>query len=180
MFRYTEKQLVPLRVTREKGDGLEIYLLLVDDGQECHSILILDLLRLVSNVKGTTTLTHRVLCRNCFHVCMGDNTYKRHQVSCWQHEPAVVKTPLAEKKLKPKNWQGCWMSIKPVVGCQNANQSTSVTKIPKPSGFCVVRIKHGNPRLIFMQLERSENCMEKVVEACRRLRKSSKETSMIP
>ena len=55
VFRYTEKQLVPLRVTRQKGDGLEIDLLLVDDGQEYHYILMLDLLRLVSMVKGTTT-----------------------------------------------------------------------------------------------------------------------------
>ena len=73
VFRYTENQLVPLRVTREKGDGLEIDLLLVDDGQEYHYILILDLLRLVSMVKGTTTLYQRVLCKNCFHICMNEN-----------------------------------------------------------------------------------------------------------
>ena len=52
VFRYTEKQLVTLRVTREKGEGLEIDLLQVDDGQEYHYILILDLLRLVTLVKG--------------------------------------------------------------------------------------------------------------------------------
>ena len=61
VFRYTEKQLVPLRVTREKGDGLAIDLLLVDDGQEYHYILILDLLRLVTLVKGNTTLQHSPL-----------------------------------------------------------------------------------------------------------------------
>ena len=33
VFRYTEKQLVPLRVTRQKRDGLEMDLLLVDDRQ---------------------------------------------------------------------------------------------------------------------------------------------------
>ena len=56
VFRYTEKQLVPLRVTRQKEDGLEMDLLLVDDGQECHYVLILDLLRPVTMNKGTTTL----------------------------------------------------------------------------------------------------------------------------
>ena len=34
--QYTGKQLVHLRVTREKGGGLEIDLLLVHDGQEYH------------------------------------------------------------------------------------------------------------------------------------------------
>ena len=82
VFRYTEKQLVPLRVTRESND---------------YYILIQDLLRLVSLVKGTTTLQHRVLCRNCFHVCNNGNTYKRRQVSCLQHKPAVVKMPSPEK-----------------------------------------------------------------------------------
>ena len=76
VFRYTEKQLNLLRVTREKGDGLEIDMLLVDDGQEYHYILILELLRLVTLVKRNTTLQHRVLCRNCFHVCMNEMTYK--------------------------------------------------------------------------------------------------------
>ena len=51
VFRYTEKQLVPLQVTRQKRDGLQIDLLLVDDGQEYHCILILDLLRLFTMVK---------------------------------------------------------------------------------------------------------------------------------
>ena len=97
VFRYTENQLVPLRVTREKGDGLEIDLLLVDDGQKYHYILILDLMRLVSMVKGTTTLYQRVLCKNRFHICMNENTYRRHQISCLQLEPAVVKMPTPEK-----------------------------------------------------------------------------------
>ena len=50
VFRYTVNQLVPLRVTRQKGDLLKIDLLLVDDGQEYHYILILDLVRLVTLV----------------------------------------------------------------------------------------------------------------------------------
>ena len=181
VFRFSEKQLVPLRVTRETKDNLEIDLLLVDDGQEYHYILILDLLRLVSLVKGTTTLTHRVLCRNCFHVCMNESTYKRHRISCLQHEPAVVKMPLPEKnKLKFKNWPSRWFApvviyfdlesiIQPLAGCQNANQSTSVTEIHKPSGFCIVGIEHGNPDPVFIQLERSENCMEKFVEALQKI-----------
>ena len=98
VFRYSEKQPLPLRETRETKDNLEIDLLLVDDGQEYHYILILDPLRLVTFVKGTSTLTHRVLCRNGFHVCMNESAYKRHHISCLQHEPAVGRMPLPEKK----------------------------------------------------------------------------------
>ena len=157
VFRYTETHLVPLRVPREKGDGLEIDLLLVDDGQEYHYILILDLLRLVNLVKGTTSFCQRVLCRNCFHVCTNDNTYKRHQVSCLQHEPAVVKMPSPEKNnLKFKNWQARWFApvviyfdlasiSQRVAGCLNANQSTSVTEIHKPS--CIVLLESSTETL---------------------------------
>ena len=181
VFRYTEKQLVPLRVTQDVSDVLEIDLLLVDDGQEYHYILIQDILRLVSNVKGTTTLYQRVLCRNCFHICMNESTYKRHRISCLQHEPALVKMPTPEKnKLKFKNFGARWFApvviyfdlesiIKPVAGCQNANQSSSITEIHQPSGFCLVGIEHGNANPIFMQLERSENCMEKFVEALEKI-----------
>ena len=59
--------------------------------------------------------------------------------------------------------------IKPVTGCQNANQSTNITEIHQPSGFCIVGIEHGNANPIFMQLERSENCMEKFVEALEKI-----------
>ena len=52
-----------------------------------------------------------------------------------------------------------------MAGCQNVNQSTSVTEIHKPSGFCIVGIEHENPDPVFMQLERSEKCMEKFVDA---------------
>ena len=64
-----QKATGSLRVTREKGDDLEI-LWLFAEGQEYHYILILDLLRLVNLVRGTTALYQRVLCLNCFHVYM--------------------------------------------------------------------------------------------------------------
>ena len=180
-FRHTEKQLVPLRVTREVSDVVKIDLLLVDDGQENHYILILDILSLVSNATGTTTLSQRVLCRNCFHLCMNENTYKRHRISGLQHEPVLVKMHTPDKnKLIVENFCAQWFApvviyfdlesiINPVAGCQNAKQSTSITKIHQASGFCLVEFEHGSPNPIFMQLERSENCMENVVEALERL-----------
>ena len=72
---------------------------------------------------------------------MSEDSYKRHQISCLQHEPAVVKTPKPEKnQLKFKNLGARWFApvvvycdfesiIKPVTGCQNANQQTSITEI---------------------------------------------------
>ena len=177
VFRYIEKQIVPLRVSRETRENLEIDLLVVDDGQEYHYILIHDLLRLVNLVKGTTTLQQRVLCRKCFHVCLNKSTYERHRGSCLQHKAAVIKMPSPEKnKLEFKNFAARWFVpiviyydlesiIKPVDGCQNEKQTTSVTEIHQSSGFCLVGIEHGKPGPIFMQLERSENCIEKFVDA---------------
>ena len=107
---------------------------------------------------------------------MNESTYKRHQLSCLQHEPAVVRMPKTEKKLKFKKLRARWIApvvvyfdlesiIKPVAGCQNANQQTSNTEIHQPSVFCLVGIEYGSHNPIFVQLERSEDCMEKFVEA---------------
>ena len=59
--------------------------------------------------------------------------------------------------------------IKPVAGCQHANQSTRFTEIHQPSGFCIVGIEHGNLNTIILQLELPENCMEKFVEALEKI-----------
>ena len=108
VFRYTENELVPLRFSREDST-FNVDLLLVDDGQEYHYVLILDLLRRVNLIKGTTSLFQRVLCRNCFHICTDENVYKRHQISCLHHEPAVVKMPQPEKKPVEIQTLGCEM-----------------------------------------------------------------------
>ena len=55
--------------------------------------------------------------------------------------------------------------IRPVTGCENVNQQTSITEIHQPSGFCLVGIDHGNPNPLFVHLEPSEDCMVKLVEA---------------
>ena len=128
-------------------------------------------------VKGTTTLNHRVVCRNCSPICMNESTNRWHQISCLQHEPAVVKMPKPEKnKLKFTNLGSLWFApvviyfdldsiIQPVAGSQNAKQQTSITEIYQPSGFCLLGIDNGNPNPILLQLERSQNCMEIFVEA---------------
>ena len=181
VFRFDKKQLVPLRVSREPDKELEIDLLLVDDGQEYHYVLITDLLRLVNLVKGTGALGTRQLCRNCFHICMNQETYQRHRASCLNHEPAVIIMPKPEKnKLKFTNVAARWFApvviyfdleslLQPVIGCANKAQSTAVTEIHRPSGFCLVGIEHGNPDPIFLQLERSEDCMVKFVDALQRI-----------
>ena len=70
-------QLVPLIVTRNVSDLLEINFLLVDIGQTYLYNLTLDIFRLVFSVRGTKTLKHRVLCRNCFHICKNVSTCRR-------------------------------------------------------------------------------------------------------
>ena len=56
-----------------------------------------------------------------------------------------------------------------MAGCQNGNQSTSVTEIHETSGFCIVEFEHENPDPVFMQLGRSEKCMEKFVDALQKI-----------
>ena len=152
----------------------------MEDGREYHYVLIVDLLRLDRRnnlIKGTISLFQRVLCRNCFHICTDETVYKRHQISCLHHEPAVVKMPQPEKnRLKFKNLGARWFApvfiyfdlesiLQPLAGCKKENESTSITELHQPGGFCFVAIEHGNPTPILLQLERCENCMEKFIEA---------------
>ena len=112
---------------------------------------------------------------------MNESTYKRHEISCLQHESALVKMiPSKINKLKCKNWPARRFApvvnyfdsvsiLQPLTGCQIANQSTSVTEIQKASGFCFVGIEQGNPDPVSIQLEKSENCMEKFVETLQKI-----------
>ena len=159
------------KATRQKGDGLEIDLLLAHDGQEYHYILILDLLRLGTMVKRTTTLDQRVLCKKLI-----PHLHERKHIQSASNEPAVVEMPKPENnKLEFKKLGARWFApvviyfdleskSRPVSGCENVNQQTNITEFHQSCGFCVVGIEHGNFNPIFVQLERSEDCMEKFVE----------------
>ena len=55
--------------------------------------------------------------------------------------------------------------INPIAGYQNADNQLIIIEIHEPSCFCPVGIEHGHFYPIFLQQERSENCMEQFVEA---------------
>ena len=84
-----DNELVPMSLSQKTENNLKADLLLVYDGQEYRSVLLTDLFRLVA--LEATTIIGRVLCLNCFHFCMNQDTYSRHRVSFLSHEPALIK-----------------------------------------------------------------------------------------
>ena len=66
-------------------------------GRSRLSCLFADLFRASAPVEVTTTLFDRVLCGNCLHVCVQQDTYQRQCLSCLIHEPAMNDFPKPPK-----------------------------------------------------------------------------------
>ena len=68
VFRFEEKDLVPLRVSKYDSDLVMDLLLLSEVGTH-HYVLITDLKNFADFVKNKQRRSRDEKCRNCFHVC---------------------------------------------------------------------------------------------------------------
>ena len=123
-------------------------------------------------------LCHRkIVCRNCFHTCSSKELYERHFVSRFNNEPALIQMPKPEENnIKVTNIQGRWFApiviyfdleslIQPVSGCLQDGEKATTIEIHKACRFCLVGVEHGNPTPVLVQVDRSEDCMRKLVVA---------------
>ena len=81
-----------------------------------------------------------------------------------------------KNKVKFSNYKARWFApvviyfdleslIQPLAQCCQESQNTETTELHKPCGFCLVGVEHGNTEPLFVQLDRSEDCMEKLIKA---------------
>ena len=81
-----------------------------------------------------------------------------------------------KNKVKFSNYKARWFApvviyfdlesiIQPVAQCCQESQNTETTELHKPCGFCLVGVEHERKEPMFIQLERSEDCIEKLVKA---------------
>ena len=81
-----------------------------------------------------------------------------------------------KNKVKFSNYKTRWFApvviyldleslIQPLDQCCQESQNTETTELHKTCGFCLVGVEHGNTEPLFVQLDRSEDCMEKLIKA---------------
>ena len=54
--------------------------------------------------------------------------------------------------------------IQQLAQCCQEKQNTETFELHQPCGFCLVGVEHGNTEPLFVQLERSVDCMETLVK----------------
>ena len=173
VFRYEKKSLYPHRISKHNSDFV-VDLLLITDGKRYHYVLITDLVNLVRKVQGRQIDARAKICRNCFHVCLNNETLQKHEKLCYQFETCQVLLPepdsnsLASKKYQAKTtfplvvYFELESIIVPVSSVEQNPQTsgTRVLDIHIPTGYCYVAISQGSPNLEFLHLYRGENCMQ--------------------
>ena len=102
VFRYHKKQLLLLRVSKKRYNFV-IDLLLISDGQRFHYVLIKDLEKLVSNIRGIIVNHRSALCRNCFHLCSSSELLKKHQELRYDYDAAIITMPTKKELLFKKH-----------------------------------------------------------------------------
>ena len=68
-FRYEKKQLFYLRLAKRTDNGFTMDLLLLQEDDVYHYVLIKNLLNIVNHVRQRRPRPRDFICRNCFHNC---------------------------------------------------------------------------------------------------------------
>ena len=135
-------------------------------------------MQLVRKVQGKTVDNRGRLCRNCFHVCANDQYLETHQQLCSKFESCHVTLPSSENcAIKFKNYQAkvplpivFYFDLESIVVPLDTvanNPDVSYTRqIEKhvPSGFCYAGVVHGQKKLEYFRVHRSENCMKEFIQ----------------
>lgn len=187
--RYANRELIPVRVSKEKNTDRNMDLLLLTDGRKYHYVLITKLVNLVNRIRGRTLDSRTAICRNCFHVCSTEEYLIRHQQLCYHHEAAVIRMPTEENNSlvfnKAKSKSVCPVVayfdleslVLPVSTC-SGDPSTSHTRVVEkhePSGFCLSVIETSTMKQTAFHLDRSPGCMQNFVKKIEELAKDMHE-----
>ena len=110
-FTYDKKQLLPQRVSKGKEFSFVLDLLLLQNEQTYHYVLIINLIKSIAKVKGREYRDRNELCRNCFHVCSSLELLTPHQKVCLENESVQITMPILDKNnVKFENYAARWFS----------------------------------------------------------------------
>ena len=103
VFRFENKDLVPLRISKFKSRFI-MDLLLLSEGTSNHYVLIVDLKSFINFLRKKQSRPRDEICRNCFHICNSVRSLENHKTSsCYPYEAAVIISP-EENFIDSKKW----------------------------------------------------------------------------
>ena len=126
-----------------------------------------------------------MICRNCFHVCDTLNTYRSHQVYCYDHDSVLIQMPHNyESSVRFKNFNArCFTPfviyfdleslLVPVQTAHNdpTKSSTTVIEQHTPCSYCIVVVEIDKQEPKFVELYRGVDAMERFIKTIERLAK---------
>ena len=177
VFRFEEKDLVPLRVSKYDSDFV-MDLLLLSEGGTHHYVLITDLKHFANFVKNKQSRSKDEICRNCFHVCSSLESLKNHKVNCYENEAARIVLPDEKKKLHQfKSTRATWFVplvvyfdtealLVPMHTCSPAPNASGQMKLEKhvPCGYAFLIVEHGNDKVLWYRIKREPTCLEDFIQ----------------
>ena len=154
-------------------------LLLLQDENAHHYVLILNLERFVAYFKGIAHRAAQRLCRNCFHLCTNRETYQNHVKTCSEHAAAEIVSPKeSNTSLQFGNWKARWFLpivlyfdtesyLVPIATTQLSPSTSYTVAIEKhePCGYAIAAIEHGKATHVYFELKRGDNCMNEFVKS---------------
>ena len=134
-------------------------LLLLQNENTYHYVLIINLKKLVAKVKGREYRDRSELCCNCFHVCSSVGLLTSHQKICLENKSVQITMPTLDKNnVKFENYTARWFSpfvvyldleslIVPVATAKNnpTISSTSTLEQHLPCSYCMIVVERDNP-----------------------------------
>ena len=175
VFRYENKQLFRLRLSKNYNFEFTLELLLLQDDQIYRYIFITNILSLVNHIKQKRPRSDDKLRRNCFHICSQESYINNHNNYVKLEAAATEMLASNADKVEFKGFNARAYApvvlyfdlvslIIPIQSCDD-NPSSSWTRILEKHtscGFCLVIIESGSLQPAHVSIDRSSTWMQKL------------------
>ena len=143
-----------------KGKQISFFLdvLLLQNEQTYHYVLIINLMKLVAKVKGREYRDRNELCRNCSRSFPSAELLASHQKVCLENDSVQITMATDDKKIKFENYAARLFSpfvvylglesLVVAVATVNNNatiSSTSALEQHLPCNYCMIVVERNNP-----------------------------------
>ena len=166
-------------VSKKPNKSFTMDLILFNDENAHHYVLILNLERFVAYFKGIAHRAAQRICRNCLHLCTNRETYQNHVKTCSEHAAAEIFMPKESNTyLQFRNWKARWFLpivqyfdkesyLVPIATAQPSPSTSYTVAIEKhePCGYAIAAIEHGKATPVYFELKTGDNCMNEFVKS---------------
>ena len=177
VFKLAKKDLVPLRVSKVRCQFV-LYLSLLSEVGTHHYVLMTDLKPFINFIRNRQSSSRDGKCRNCFHVCISNESLQNHKINCYGNEAAMIVLPDDKKKLhQSKSIETTWFVTLVIFfdtealldlthTCASTSNASGHMKLEKhiPSGYEFIVVEHGNYKMLPHRIKRQYNSLEDSID----------------